>query len=134
MAQGTAQPLAAEDEHAAAEPAVARVTMNGEPLDLVHLDRHTLGNRDLAREVLGLFARQAEQLRHRLGEEGDPAERARAVHTIKGSARGIGAWKVAEAAETMEAALRGGKAGDASALNAAIDEARDFIAMTLDVE
>jgi hypothetical protein len=124
MAQGTAQPLAAEDEHAAAEPAVARETMNGEPLDLVHLDRHTLGNRDLAREVLGLFARQAEQLRHRLGEEGDPAERARAVHT----------WKVAEAAETMEAALRGGKAGDASALNAALDEARDFIAMTLDAE
>ena len=39
------------------------------------------------------------------------------AHTLKGSARGIGAWQVAEAAEAVELAANG---GDAAALRGAL--------------
>ena len=39
----------------------------------------------------------------------EPALAATAAHTLKGSARGIGAWRVAQAAERVERAA--GKAG-----------------------
>ena len=52
------------------------------------------------------------------------------AHTLKGSARGIGAWRVARAAEALELA---GASGNATAdaldrLAAASDEARAVIA------
>jgi HPt (histidine-containing phosphotransfer) domain-containing protein len=43
-----------------------------------------------------------------------------AAHTLKGSARGIGAWRVAEAAERLEQAAT--SAADAAAMLAAIAE------------
>lgn len=104
----------------------------GTPIDQEHLDRHTFGNPGLAREVLGLFAVQAEQLGARLGEVEAPGELVRVVHTLKGSARGVGAWRVVDEAERVEAVLRTEQAADLSSLRAALDEARDFIAMTLD--
>ena len=73
------------------------------PVDLVHLARFTLGNRSLEREVLALFHTQCEIYLQRLKEAGEDKAWADAAHTIKGSARGIGAWHIAKCAEAAEA-------------------------------
>src|SRR6185369_16342060 len=73
------------------------------PIDLDHLRRMTLGDAGLEREVLGMFARQACQLAAAMTTA--PPE-ASALHTLKGSARAIGAIRVAEAAAGLEAAIR----------------------------
>jgi HPt (histidine-containing phosphotransfer) domain-containing protein len=70
-------------------------------LDDDHLARMTLGDVSLEREVLEIFARQVALLLPRI-TGGEPATAAAAAHTLKGSARGIGAWRVADAAERME--------------------------------
>src|ERR1043166_4369136 len=97
------------------------------PIDLVHLARMTLGDRSLEREVLQLFDRQSALLIARM-RNAAPGGVAAIAHTLKGSARGIGAWRVARAAEAVELA---GKAEGADALDrlaAAADEARAVIA------
>jgi HPt (histidine-containing phosphotransfer) domain-containing protein len=74
------------------------------PLDLAHLERMTLGDDSLEREVLAMFAAQSLDLVRRLAAL--PADSAMLVHTLKGSARAIGAVRVAEAAAELETALR----------------------------
>jgi HPt (histidine-containing phosphotransfer) domain-containing protein len=77
----------------------------GEPsIDLDHLRRMTLGDRGLQREVLELFDRQAGMLIARM-REASPAAVSACAHTLKGSARGIGAFGVALAAEAVELAV-----------------------------
>jgi len=72
-------------------------------IDENHLGRMTLGDRGLEREVLQLFLRQTAIILDRImGAE--PPMAAAAAHTLKGSARGIGAWRVARAAESLERA------------------------------
>jgi hypothetical protein len=104
------------------------------PIDLVHLARMTLGDRELEREVLQLFDRQASMLVARLRETA-PVAGAAVAHTLKGSARGIGAWRVASAAEALEHAVAGGGeadfAGALQRLEAAAAEARSVIAELL---
>ncbi len=78
----------------------------GGPIDRAHLSRMTLGEKELEREVLGLFDRQAELLLARM-RKAEPAVVAAAAHTLKGSARGIGAWRVANTAEALELAATG---------------------------
>ena len=73
------------------------------PLDLAHLARHTFDDRDLQREVLALFETQSAIWMDRLRQAADAGERGEAAHSLKGSARGIGAWQVAELAERLEA-------------------------------
>lgn len=73
------------------------------PIDLVHLARQTMGNKDLEQEVLRLFVRQARACSATM-ESCDTAERARVAHMLKGSARGVGAFVVAERAEKVESA------------------------------
>jgi HPt (histidine-containing phosphotransfer) domain-containing protein len=99
------------------------------PIDLVHLARTTLGDRSLEREVLQLFDRQATLLIARM-RTAAPSGVATLAHTLKGSARGIGAWRVARAAEALElAGARAGEIGGAlDRLNAASEEARGVIA------
>lgn len=72
-------------------------------LDEDHLARMTLGDRALAREVLELFVRQSAMMLDRIADMG-PARLAETAHTLTGSARGIGAWRVARAAERLERA------------------------------
>jgi HPt (histidine-containing phosphotransfer) domain-containing protein len=88
-------------------------------IDHVHLERMTLGDRSLEREVLEIFARQTAMTLERIAGAG-PARAAAAAHTLKGSARGIGAWRVAEAAERLEHAAT--STADQAALLAAIGE------------
>ena len=97
------------------------------PIDLVHLARMTLGDRSLEREVLQLFDRQSALLIARM-RTAAPAGVATIVHTLKGSARGIGAWRVARAAEAVELAGDAGAADALERLAAATEEARAVIA------
>lgn len=84
------------------------------PIDLVHLARQSLGDRGLEIELLGLFVRQSEQIMDRLGSQmsgSDRRWRHDLAHTLKGSARAIGAGRVAQAAESYEEALYAGLCG-----------------------
>lgn len=102
------------------------------PIDLVHLSRMTMGDRGLEREVLALFDRQATVLVSRM-RQASPGAVTSVAHTLKGSARGVGAWRVAAAAEAVEVAASG--EGDLSAaisrLAAVAEEARAVIAELL---
>lgn len=75
-----------------------------EPLDLAHLTRQTLGDGDLQSEVLNLFVGQVPIYLERLKSAREPRARLEAAHTLKGAARGIGAWPLARAAEVAECA------------------------------
>jgi chemotaxis protein histidine kinase CheA len=89
------------------------------PLDLVHLARQCLGDRDLEAELLGLFRLQAPALTAQLS--GSPAlsleAKARIAHTLRGSALAVGAGRVASAACRIEelASAAGGDQNSAEA-------------------
>jgi HPt (histidine-containing phosphotransfer) domain-containing protein len=97
------------------------------PIDLDHLDQSTLGNPSLAREVLGLFADQAARVQGQLAAV--PADAGALAHTLKGSARAIGAFAVADAAAALELAIREGQAPTQALadLEAAVTAARAAI-------
>jgi HPt (histidine-containing phosphotransfer) domain-containing protein len=99
----------------------------GPALDLDHLERMTLGERELEREVLMLFVQQSADLLARL--EKLPREGASLAHTLKGSARGIGAFAVADAADDLERRLRQGLSvtAEVTALAQAIGSAQAAI-------
>ena len=88
-----------------AEDAAPRAEAAGSgprPIDLVHLSKYTLGNRSLENELLGLFRNQADVYLARLDEAGDDKEWRDAAHSLKGSARGLGAWALGDLAEEAE--------------------------------
>lgn len=98
------------------------------PIDLVHLARQTFGSLDLEREVLHLFVAQSRELVVRL-RAAPAGERGALAHRLKGSARGVGARRVAEicglleAPELAESEVRR-VVGD---LAEAVDEVRVFV-------
>jgi HPt (histidine-containing phosphotransfer) domain-containing protein len=77
------------------------------PIDLAHLARMTLGDAALERQVLGMFASQSASVIEKLAAL--PAEAGALAHTLKGSARAVGAFRVAECAEALEVAIRQGE-------------------------
>jgi HPt (histidine-containing phosphotransfer) domain-containing protein len=74
-------------------------------IDLVHLARQTGGDLELERELLTLFAQQCARHLRTIHGGADDGARRDAAHTLKGAARAIGAWQVAEAADLMERQL-----------------------------
>ena len=76
------------------------------PIDIEHLQRMTLGDAGLEQEVLAMFSAQAVGLIGALA--GLPADAGALAHTLKGSARAIGAFHVADAAEELEALIQSG--------------------------
>ena len=103
-------------------------------IDVDHLARMTLGEHDLERDVLQLFDLQAAILLARM-TDGTPQAVAVLAHTLNGSARGIGAWKVSQAAEALERAATGPApvvSGDAiGRLSVAVAEAHAAISELL---
>jgi HPt (histidine-containing phosphotransfer) domain-containing protein len=99
-------------------------------IDLVHLSRQTLGDAGLENELLRLFFVQAQQYAAWLEESFTPDDglkRADLTHRLKGSARAIGAFPLAAAAEAYEDALRAGAedvASKARRLAEALEDAR----------
>lgn len=102
------------------------------PIDLVHLRRYTLGDLQLERDVLDLFAGELPKTLAALETANTEKEWKMASHTLKGSARAVGAWRVARAATAAErhpesltdAGLRGQLI---SAVEASVDEAIAYI-------
>lgn len=108
------------------------ITPGDRPIDLVHLSRQTFGERDLESELLRLFDRQSRQIVDRLtdGPVSESRWRAELSHTLKGSARAIGAFGVAAAAEAYELDARAGAdlARALSSLTVAVEAAHGAIA------
>jgi HPt (histidine-containing phosphotransfer) domain-containing protein len=92
------------------------------PIDFEHLKRMTLGDAGLEQEVLAMFAAQSVKLMAALAAV--PADAGALAHTLKGSARAIGAVGVAEAAARLEAVLANG--ADPSSL---VTELADAVAL-----
>jgi len=94
------------------------------PVDLAHLARQTMGDRDLEREVLAMFLHQAQVVGDRM-EGATPQERSLLAHGLKGSARGIGAFRVADTADSVESDPV--SSDNLHRLAEAITEVRDFV-------
>ena len=105
-----------------------------EPLDRAHLSRMTLGDHALEGEVLQLFDRQCRMLVGRM-PDAQPACVKALAHTIDGSARGVGAWRVATAARNLQQVVdSGGNIPSAiGALQSAIDDTLVVVADLLRV-
>lgn len=72
------------------------------PVDLKHLRRYTMGDARLEKEVLELFLAQLPQTISALHEAATDKDWRMAAHTLKGSGRAVGAWRVARLAEHAE--------------------------------
>jgi HPt (histidine-containing phosphotransfer) domain-containing protein len=102
-------------------------------LDRARLAAQTFDDAELAREVLDLFRMQMRRLPPLVAEGRDAKARIDAAHTLKGSARGVGALRVAACAEACEQALRDGAEPQAAlaALMQALEETEAEIASHL---
>jgi HPt (histidine-containing phosphotransfer) domain-containing protein len=101
------------------------------PIDRKHLARYTLGDTALEEEILGLFLEQLPKTIAMLRAAGTDKDWISAAHTLKGSSRCVGAWRLARTGEQAE--RLGGIANRRACLEAllriedAADEARAYI-------
>ncbi|MCJ8324674.1 MAG: Hpt domain-containing protein [Rhizobiales bacterium] len=101
-------------------------------VDLEHLGRYTMGNFELEQEILQLFCDQCVDYVSSLKTSlEDPEGWKQATHALKGSARGVGAWRIA--AETQVAELLMGDAlytdrvSAVHAIGFAVEEVAGFV-------
>jgi len=113
----------AQARHAAS----VAVATSAPPIDLVQLATSTMGNRDLELQILHMFRAQSCDMLARIKQETDPAIRKDLAHTLKGSARAVGAAGVAQACEALETAIGAGQDPSTDVLASAVDEAASFI-------
>lgn len=73
-----------------------------QPIDLHHLGRFTLGDKALETEVLGLYAKQLPETFKALKFAANNRDWMMAAHTLKGSSRAVGAWRLARLALQAE--------------------------------
>lgn len=100
-------------------------TAGARPVDLGHLARQTMGDRDLEREVLALFVQQSLVVRDQI-TDADARQRVLLAHGLKGSARAIGAFAVADCVAIIEKQPEDVRA--LKRLGTLIEEVRDFVA------
>ena len=74
-------------------------------IDFGHLERYTMGEPALTEELLHGFCAE---LRRFAPDVDTPERERRALHRLKGSARAIGAFPLADAAEWLERLLEAG--------------------------
>lgn len=72
------------------------------PVDYEHLQSQAAGDTSVMREVLKLFIEHTQQVINELEGASDEKSWKLWTHTLKGSARGIGAFAVADAAADAE--------------------------------
>lgn len=96
------------------------------PVDIKHLRRYTLGDQALEKEVLELFLGQLPETIASLSGATTEKEWRVAAHTLKGSGRAVGAWRIARLAEQAER-MTGIKspAARADAVSRILDAARE---------
>ncbi|MES0882628.1 Hpt domain-containing protein [Roseibium sp. SCP14] len=102
------------------------------PIDLVQLATNTLGNRELEVQVLNLFQSQSSSTLERLAMETDVLVKLDLVHTLKGSARAVGAERVAVVCETLEGKMKTSNDAATEGLVAAVNEANSYISELLE--
>lgn len=78
------------------------VTEGVAALDREYLAHYTMGNEELAAEVVGLFLVQMPSILARLRSATSPADWKFATHTLKGSAQAVGAMRIAQIAAELE--------------------------------
>jgi HPt (histidine-containing phosphotransfer) domain-containing protein len=81
-----------------------RLEGGAKPVDLVHLSRQTMGDPGLEAEVLRMFMTQARTCLDAWKRAEDDDGRKEAAHALKGSARAIGAFALADHAAAAEIA------------------------------
>jgi HPt (histidine-containing phosphotransfer) domain-containing protein len=105
------------------------------PVDLEHLSRYTLGERALEREILELFCTQSVLYLEQLRAAMCVRDWRDAAHSLKGSARAVGAWRAAKAAERAEMlegdALMEFRSARLDEIEASLREAEAYIASVL---
>ena len=74
-------------------------------VDYAHLRIQAAEDPDVMREVMELFLLQTEQILAALEAARDPKAWKELTHTLKGSARGVGAFAIADAAARAEPAI-----------------------------
>lgn len=97
--------LLALDQAAFSKPGgeQAKARRNANPIDLAHLGEQVMHDASLEVEVLSLFATQVTTLVDNL-KSASVRERQLLAHSLSGSAKGIGAFYLAELAEAVETA------------------------------
>jgi HPt (histidine-containing phosphotransfer) domain-containing protein len=107
--------------------------------DLDHLRAQTAGDPVLQREILALFLQQSTEILALLQDDTAlPRARADLAHKLIGSARAVGAFQLADAAEAVETRLRAAQPpqGALAELAAAADrtdaEIRQYLALPQD--
>jgi HPt (histidine-containing phosphotransfer) domain-containing protein len=76
--------------------------INPDVFDRNHLNRYTEGDLAFESELLGLFLGQYTPLRAQLAQANSAQDWKFATHSLKGSARSIGAPQIAQTAERLE--------------------------------
>lgn len=94
-------------------------------VDYVHLKAQAAEDLDVMREVLGLFIVHTEQVLDGLDRATDARTWKELTHTLKGSARGVGAFALADAAAVAESATL--DKGSVAAMREAFEAARQFV-------
>jgi HPt (histidine-containing phosphotransfer) domain-containing protein len=111
------------------------MSAQAQPVDLEHLARYTGGDVALNSEVLGLFATQSAELLAKLQavmEARDPKTWKEITHSLKGAARGIGAFGYGDAAALAEPALPAEDNTSASAALAAMNREAESVQLFIE--
>lgn len=74
-------------------------------IDFEHLNQYVGGDAELTREVFGLFRNQVEMWGRGLSADAADEIWASVTHSLKGSARAVGAVELAEACERAESLI-----------------------------
>lgn len=76
-------------------------------IDLDHLNQYVFGDDALLDEILAIFTEQAAHWVSRLDPMQGDEDWRNAAHTLKGAARGIGSWAIADLCEEGEELIGG---------------------------
>ena len=93
------------------------------PVDLVYLSSQTMGDEALEAEILAMFAAQLPGYILGVCEASNIEEIQQASHTLKGAARSVGAFELANLAAEIETSHR----VDGTALQRALSDILNFI-------
>ena len=78
-------------------------------IDFDHLNKYVGGDAGLTREIFGLFRNQVEMWGKGLKADAEDEVWASVTHSLKGSARAVGAMSLAEACEKAEVLIGDGR-------------------------
>lgn len=94
-------------------------------IDRAHLARYTMGDAALEREILELFVNHLPNIIRDLGLAAHERDWHMAAHALKGSARAVGAWRLARAAESAERTAHSDQTATHEALDAVVAAAAE---------